>query len=255
MATNPFSEWGRATFHKYRGCVVFVAITDAQGNAGISSAFHVGDGVFVTARHVVEGKTFEIGLDDQETSARIMECAWRWDVPHSGRIAVERGPYFHEDRDVDLACFVANPFPRVFIPLGGHLDGMLGQYELVLHQTLVLGYPPIELCDHPVLVPSLGEINALVDLYLGAKHPHFIVSSIARGGFSGGPALVAYNEANLESGTAVLGIVTQSLGHNDRPAELGYMAVLSVEPIYNMLEQHGLLPEHQKIVPDPRDFT
>lgn len=122
----------------------------------------------------------------------------------------------------------------------------MGQYELVLHRTLILGYPPVPFTNKPLLVASLGEINALADLR-ATPHPHFIVSSLARGGFSGGPALVAYDEANAHSGTAALGVVTQSLCKNGEPEQLGYMAVLTVEPIYMMLEQHCILPAEQKL--------
>ena len=124
------------------------------------------------------------------------------------------------------------------------MNNWLGQYELVLHQVLLLGYPPIPFSDHPVLVASAGEVNALIEKYTGG-HPHFIVSSMARGGFSGGPALVAYNEADEQTGTAALGLVTESLNRNDQVTELGYTAVLTVEPIYDCLEKHGLLPTCQ----------
>lgn len=103
-----------------------------------------------------------------------------------------------------------NPTPA-WIPLGGHLDDYLGQHELVLYRTLVLGYPPIPLTKVPKIVASVGEVNALIELYDGSHHPHFLISTMARGGFSGSPVLVAYNEDNPDSGTAVLGIVTQSL--------------------------------------------
>lgn len=54
-------------------------------------------------------------------------------------------------------------------------------------------------------------------------HPHFIVSTMARGGFSGGPDELI--------GTATLGIVTEGLAKDGQAAELGYTAVLTVEPI------------------------
>jgi S1-C subfamily serine protease len=36
--------------------MAYVAVRGKDGQEGIGSAFHVGDGVFVTARHVVEEK-------------------------------------------------------------------------------------------------------------------------------------------------------------------------------------------------------
>jgi hypothetical protein len=45
--------------------MAYLAI-ERQGNAKIGSAFHIGEGVFVTARHVVENATItEIGITDE----------------------------------------------------------------------------------------------------------------------------------------------------------------------------------------------
>lgn len=244
---DPATRWGNDAFMKYRGCVAFIATEGLDGAQGIGTCFHVGEGVFVTARHVVEGRTItEIGFDDGPTSLSLLEDPKHWGKKPHGSITVTHGPLYHVDPAIDLACFVAEPNPKRWIPLGGHLDDWMGQYEFVLHRTLVLGYPPVQLTNKPLLVASLGEVNALADLR-AAPHPHFIVSSTARGGFSGGPALVAYDEANADGGTAALGVVTQALCKNGEPEQLGYMAVLTVEPVYNMLEQHGILPAEQKL--------
>ena len=73
---------------------------------------------------------------------------------------------------IDLACFVAEPHPKRSIPLGGHLDSWMSQYELVLYRTLVLGYPPVQVTNKALLVASLGEVNALAELR-AAPHPHW----------------------------------------------------------------------------------
>ncbi|HYJ19331.1 MAG TPA: hypothetical protein VEW72_09170, partial [Burkholderiales bacterium] len=56
---------------------------------------------------------------------------------------------------------------------------------------------------------------------------------------------VAYNEDNLENGTALLGLVTEALSRNGQEPELGYMAVLTIEPLYKCLEHHGMWPTCQ----------
>lgn len=58
---------------------------------------------------------------------------------------------------------------------------------------------------------------------------------MARGGFSGGPVISEYGHA--------LGVVTESLVMNGLPSELGFMNVLSVEPIYECIGQHFELEE------------
>jgi hypothetical protein len=55
---------------------------------------------------------------------------------------------------------------------------------------------------------------------------HFIASATARGGFSGGVA--------LDSSGLALALVTESLGHGDRPLETGYMSLLSIEPAVDL---------------------
>jgi hypothetical protein len=244
---DPTPRWGKDAFMKYRGCVAFIATESLDGVAGIGTCFHVGEGVFVTARHVVEGRTItEIGFDDNGATLSLLEDPKHWGEKRHGSLTITRGPLYHADSAVDLACFVAEPHPKRSIALGGHLNSWMAQYELVMHRTLVLGYPPVQLTDKPLLIASLGEVNALAELR-AAPHPHFIVSSTARGGFSGGPALVAYDEANLDEGTAALGVVTQALCKNGEPEQLGYMCVLTVEPVYEMLKEHGILPREQEL--------
>jgi hypothetical protein len=97
------------------------------------------------------------------------------------------------------------------------------------------------------LIASLGEINALIETR-NTEHPSFIISVTSGGGFSGAPVLVAYDEENLITGTAVLGVTTESLINKKAEGEeSGYMTVTSIDPIYNCLNQHGLLPDSQKL--------
>lgn len=248
MSQDNFRFWARRTFANYRGSVAYIASTDAHGDEGIGTAFHVGNGVFVTARHVVEGRNIrEVGFDDDSIIHALTEKAALSKSFMLPSISITSGPFFHSDPKIDIACFTLSVTPASYIPLGGHLDDWLGQYELVLYRTLALGYPPIPLSKRPNLFASSGEINALVDLYGGTKHPHFLISSMARGGFSGGPVMVAYNEDNEDGGTALLGIVTQSLVKDESSTETGYFAVLTVEPVYDCLEHNSLLPGFQKI--------
>lgn len=247
MNRPPTKNWAQAQFQKYRGSVAFVETEDKNGNIGIGTCFHVGDGVFVTARHVVDGQNItKIGFDDGIATLQLLAKPDDWGKKLQGAVNILKGPFVHVTPSIDVACFKCEPYPDSWIPLGGHLEEMLGQYDLVLHKVLLLGYPPIPFSDRPVLVASAGEINASIDKYTG-NPLHFIVSTMARGGFSGGPALVAYNENDEDHGTAVLGLVTESLNKNDQAVELGYMAILTVDPIYDCLEQHGLLPGQQKL--------
>lgn len=246
MSYDHFRFWAREQFAKYRGAVGFMETRNAAGEPQRGTCFHVGEGVFVTARHVLENRTVtEIGFDDAPVNQELLRDPKHWGEQSHGRVNIVDGPSFHSNPQCDVACFRVKPYPTAWIPLGGHLDDYLGQYELVLHRTLVIGYPPIPLVAKPTLVASVGEVNSLVDLYVGTKHPHFIISTIARGGFSGAPVLVGYNEENANGGTAVLGLVTQSLTIDEQRPEQGYLAVLTVEPIYDCLERNNMLPKGQ----------
>lgn len=246
MKKQTVINWAREQFNKYRGSVAFIETEDKNHNIGIGACFHVGEGVFVTASHVVKDQTIiKIGFDDEIASLRLFKKNENNEGRFLGSVTILEGPFFHAEESIDVACFKCEPYPKSWIPLGGHFDDMMGQYELVLHRVLLLGYPPIPFSSRPVLVASVGEVNASIEKYTGG-HPHFIVSTMARGGFSGGPALVAYNECNEDSGTAALGLVTEALIKNDQAAELGYMTVLTVEPIYDCLKQKNLLPSCQE---------
>lgn len=213
----------RGLFNTYASAVAFVSVETHEGEQSIGSAFHVGEGVFITARHVV-----------QNTKIRRIATTRRKD-DSSGVVVgtLKQGPLFHPNDDADVALLIVDGIDAPAIPLGGHLDDWLGE-EMVLYEVVVMGYPPIPFSKEPILVGTTAETNAVVRKYTGG-HPHFILSSMARGGFSGGPVITDLGY--------ILGVVTESLGRNDQPAELGYHAVLTVEPIYSCMEHHGVTPK------------
>jgi hypothetical protein len=67
----------------------------------------------------------------------------------------------------------------------------------------------------------------------------FVVSGEPRGGFSGGPV---FHEWGF-----VLGMIIQSLEQKTAINEGGFFTVLSIEPLRECLEAHGLLPDFQSI--------
>lgn len=230
-------------------------VTEADGDQGIGGAFHVGEGVFVTARHVVEGRSIlEVRLSNQDLFYRSKLYPKREDgsytvgpdsprmcIDPAGSLEIVAGPFYHPDPCIDVAAFkVEGIAPEAhFVPLGGHLDDWVGESDFVLSKALVMGYPPIPFSLHPVLVAASGEVNANVDLLHGKKTQlHFILSATPRGGFSGG---LAYSEYGF-----ALGVITQSLLKNDQATELGFFATTSIEAIYVCLKEAGILPECQK---------
>jgi hypothetical protein len=236
--------------------MAYVAVTNADDVESIGSAFHVGEGVFVTARHVVDNvrinevqatqafrRPLKEGIPEysDDAIAAIEKAIGQpptWPV-FQAPLHVIKGPFFHSDAAIDVAVFVTEGLhsETPYVPLGSHLDDWIGPIDFVLSEVLVLGYPPIPLTREAHLVVARAEVNAIITTLPNSK-VQFVVSATARGGFSGGLALSEYDFA--------LGVISASLTKNHEAAELGFMAVISIEAIYECLAEHKLLPEVQK---------
>jgi hypothetical protein len=235
----------RGLYEAYSGAVAYVEAEDPNGDLFVGTAFHIGSGVFITARHVVEDckivcvrTTTTHYIPDPNGHCQIHGEPGRFRIVGPSEGIVRSGPYFHPDSSIDIAVLMIDGLEPPAIPLGSHLDDWMNDEAFILAQIVVMGYPPIPFSKTPVLVAARGEVNAVVDKD-AERHPHFVVSTMARGGFSGGPCLVEWGFA--------LGLVTESLmRRGDLPLELGYMAVLTVEPIFTCLQYHKLVPKEQK---------
>lgn len=224
--------------------MAYICTKDPLGDLGIGSAFHVGDGVFVTARHVVENrKIMEIGTSvqwyepDPNGMIQIHGKKGRFTRhgPNTGQVV--RGPLFHPDPHVDVAALVVEGIRAPVVQLGTHLDDWLDD-GLVLTEVAVFGFPPVPFVDGGQLVAASGEVNAIVDRLAPRTHPFFLISTMARGGFSGGLAWSRYGFA--------LGLITESSVRDELPPELGFMTVVTVEPIYVCLDEYGITPACQE---------
>lgn len=243
-------------FRKYAPAMAYITVRLPSGDQSIGSAFHLGDGVFVTARHVVENNEI-LQVRPSEplalpTADVLPERAAEYDEAMRERIgfsplwkryqeplSIAKGPYFHEDPRIDVAAFsVAVIHPKTpVVQLGSHLDDWIHDHDWILSEAILLGYPPIPLTSGPHLVAARAEINSIVVPH-NAPKVHFIVSAIPRGGFSGGLALSEHD--------FVLGLVTHSLCRAGSSEELGFFAVLSIEAIFQCLGSNNLLPPVQR---------
>ena len=50
------ARWAQVAVEANQGAVVFIETEDEHGNIGIGTGFHVGEGVFLTAAHVVRNR-------------------------------------------------------------------------------------------------------------------------------------------------------------------------------------------------------
>lgn len=254
------SSVARKIYYSHANAMAYVDVETKQGDRAIGTAFHVGDGVFVTARHVVENKIVEIkiteeipiraneffrGIVPEEIIERNDEALKEilghypyykyWDKP----LEIESGPFFHKNKNIDIAIFkVKKVHANVsVVKLGIHWDDWVYRGFWHLSDSVVLGYPPIPMASEPHLVAAKAQIHTYL-IPRHSPHIHFILSGIPRGGFSGGPAFT-------ENGDA-LGVVISSLTDDHMPAELGYFAVLSIEPIVVCLKEYDLYPQVQQ---------
>jgi hypothetical protein len=245
-------------FRRFACSMAYVAVENQDGTQGIGSAFHVGDGIFVTARHVVENtRILEVVITEPlrlpveqvfphkpeplkliGQHVREVDGIQCWGVPQEP-LKLELGPLFHSDPKIDVATFkVCEIHPSTpYVSLGSHLDDWIEDDTFMLSEAIILGYPPIPLTPSPYLVAARAEVNAVIDPY-HAKKVHFVLSATPRGGFSGGIALSEHG--------FVLGVITEALCFDGKPPETGFFAVLSIEGIYECLSHHKLLPECQE---------
>ncbi len=220
-------------YAQYAGAVAYIDVEDAEKKRGIGSAFHIGDGIFITAKHVIEGKN----ILEVATTKRIELIQGSQD--ESGEpdvtlidpavLSIVAGPY--EDEFDDVAVFKVD-FEGLLLPaikLGSHTTHEVSENEFVLSNVIVIGYPPIPFTTTPNQVVASGQVNAVIDVR-HSKYVHFVLSTMARGGFSGGVALT-------ESGFA-LGLITESLGYGESLVETGYMSVLSIDAAVSLAVKH-----------------
>jgi S1-C subfamily serine protease len=245
----------RGLFERFRGSVMYVEVAAADGERHIGSAFHVGDGTFVTAAHVVERneiislgttETAYVPLSAEEAAGPEPPRTWlQGDGPPipvhclpPRSYSISAGPFLATDPRADLAVFRVDELDAVtpYFELGSHLDDWVGASDFVLSDVLVMGYPPIPLSTGPVLVANKASVIAQIVRYDNSQL-NFVLSEMPRGGRSGG---VVYSEWGF-----VLGVVTHSLLRDGHPQELGYLTTTSIEAVYVCLAEHGMLPACQ----------
>jgi S1-C subfamily serine protease len=236
----------------YGSAVAYIDVELPNGDRSIGAGFHVGEGIFVTARHVVEGvKILEFAttvdglVNDSNGNFRVGGLSGESQTYRSTRATTGRvvsGPHFHPNPDVDVALLRIEGIDAPALHLGSHIaDEWISDNLFVLQKVLVMGYPPIPFNGRAVLFMATAEINAVVRKYTGGNI-HFAVSTMARGGYSGGPC--------LDKDGRILGMVVEALGKDEEATQLGFMAAVSIEPIIDCLLHHGLLPANQNVDPE-----
>jgi Trypsin-like peptidase domain len=201
-----------------RPALALVTGLTPDGDVVSGTAFHVGNGYFVTAAHLAALSEFAIQPEERMSER------------------VEVRAVFRSDYGADVAIVETDFGEAEHLDLGSNWDDV-GPDTLVGSPILLLGYPPIPRADGPVLVAAPGHIAAIISRYDGVGHLHYITSTTARGGFSGGPVIAGWGR---ERQPWVMAVHVESLLRDDQPRELGFAAAVSIEAAWNILDKHQI---------------
>ena len=205
-------------YQRYRSAVAYISVR-AAGLKTVGTAFHLGGGIFVTARQVIEGRAIEeIGTEGNMYSSKTARLVGT--------------PYFHPDPAVDIALLEVTGIDPPSIPLARMYDDGIGD-DFVCESVLVLGYPDLPMSPTRTLLASAGFFCGTID-FMGVKHPRFIVSAPNVMGFAGGPVLF---------GDMAVGVITLQPVDVSRGMPASAIMVMPPEPVLVCLEHHGLRPE------------
>jgi hypothetical protein len=221
---NPAYGPLRVLYERFCSAVAYLEVESSQGERRIGSAFHIGQGLWVSGAHVVRNNRILEIATTVDSSDDGLTISYRHGT---GRIT--EGPLCHPDASLDIAVMRVIGIDAPTIPIA-----QVNPIELpILSPALVMGYPPIPTSTEPFLVAATAEVNAVVEPYTGGGM-HLVLSTMARGGLSGG---VALTPGDFYGNEGTLGVITRSLVRDDLPEELGYLSVLPIEVIYDC---HGL---------------
>ena len=238
----------RDLYRRYRASIVRIEVLGRDGNSATGTGFHIGDGLIVTARHVMREsiRTSDIGgYRDDETDREIIAITRDVDKQRLSATSV----HYHLDAKVDLALVETDmehytvsdsvtgrnlaPGYKTSIPIGSPFDHWIGDH-VRLNKVLVMGYPKIPWASESVLLTTEAEINGLIQ-NVRVPHPYYILSSTARGGFSGAPVISQDGDA--------IGVIVESLYGDNNPVETGFNSALTMEPVLRILANYGTRPQ------------
>src|SRR5258708_6664465 len=104
----------RHLYLKYKPCIVRIIVITHKGDLHTGTGFHIGDGLIVTARHVIQAtlrKPDIVGEVDVQVDMKIDSVTREIDE----QALTVRKRHYHSDNKIDLAVletdFEAHPFP------------------------------------------------------------------------------------------------------------------------------------------------
>ncbi|WP_027147824.1 S1 family peptidase [Methylobacter tundripaludum] len=230
-------------YHKSRRSVAYVTVETSEGIESIGTAFHIGQGFFVTAKHVVENnKIIDVCLTQPQSAVEDLHFSPLPERERPCSLKVDYEPVLASGNMDDVAVFrVAQYEGLPTIPLSSVHDIHQAEDLALLSNVLCIGYPPIPLTIHPFQVAVDATVSAMINIR-GSKYLTYVLSATARGGFSGGPII-------SNDGTAIA-LVTESLVRDSNAVETGFMACLSITAAADLALSCGWDPDDREFYRD-----
>lgn len=136
----------RDIYHKCRRSVAYVTVETSDGSESIGTAFHIGQGYFVTAKHVLEkNRILEVCLTQPLSVIEDPHGDPLAELERPRLLTIVSSPTFAEG-DVDVAVFQVEEYEGVpAISLSSAQGIYRTEDQALLFRVLCIGYPPIPL--------------------------------------------------------------------------------------------------------------
>ncbi|WP_306480726.1 serine protease [Limnobacter sp.] len=233
----------QSIYHQCRRSVAYVTVETSDGSESIGTAFHIGQGYFVTAKHVVDkNQIIEVGITQPHNKLIEHHTAPLSEDERPRFLKTDLNPVLFESEVDDVAVFRAEECEGLpSIQLSSIHDMHQSEDLALLSNVLCIGYPPIPLTIHPFQVAVDATVSALITIK-GSSYLSYVVSATARGGFSGGPIINSEGKA--------IGLVTDSLVRDSNAIETGFMACLSISAAADLALKCGWDPDEHEYYRD-----
>ena len=215
-------------FHHFKGSVVPIVGINEEGDEDNGTAYYIGNNLFVTAAHCVNGLV-KFNLLKQEGDPFALKEVWF--------------PAGQNTDDYDLAIVVTDEQP-VFSPF------WLGD-PFVLDDVLTMGYPPIPGIN-PLLTAETASVatfsqlqrKAVVGQVVGNANTYFnqldyfLISARVKGGNSGGPVI---NNEGRVIGTVIQIPFDNEGGFDGKRFDImGFGICLPSKYVYSLIDYHDV---------------
>lgn len=230
-------------YRQFLPTMVRIVVEKENGDFDMGAGFHIGDGFIATAKHVVHGHKTVTLTGEWYGGKQISIKNFYYPADDDTDVAVAETDFSLADYMSDRHLILDSQDAPVayekldHVPLALYWDDHLG-VDFIMSSVMLLGYPRIPFSKEAVVVAARGEVNAIIDKYPAERSKpssvQFIMSTTARGGFSGGPAISEYGFC--------MGICTEALTSDGKYIETGFTAVNSLEPLFNLLIHNKIYP-------------